>query len=111
VRRAQQLGISIYALGVSDRFRFTDVNRDTLDKICAETGGRAYYPKSESDLRKAFEQIAAELSSQYILAYYPRTGQAGTNFREIDIRLPNRPGSRVLHRRGYAPDETLQNNK
>jgi Ca-activated chloride channel homolog len=105
LRRAQRLGIAIYAIGVSDRFRFTEVNRDILDQLCSETGGRAYYPKSESDLRRAFDQIATELSSQYILAYYPRRGASDANFREIEIRLPRRPGLQVIHRRGYVPDE------
>ncbi|MEW6732916.1 MAG: VWA domain-containing protein [Acidobacteriota bacterium] len=105
LRNAQRLGIAIYALGMGDRFRFSDVNQQTLDQLCQETGGRAFYPKSESDLNYAFKQIAAELSSQYILAYYPRVDSNAQGFREIEIKLPKRNGWRVLHRRGYVPEE------
>jgi Ca-activated chloride channel homolog len=105
IRRSQRLGIAIYAIGVGDRFRFTDVNQEVLNRLCNETGGRAFYPKNEGDLRQAFNQIATELSSQYILAYYPRSSD-NQSFREIEIRIPQRPGLRVIHRRGYAPEKS-----
>jgi Ca-activated chloride channel family protein len=113
IRAAQRYGITVYALGMGDRFHFANVDHDVLDQLCQQTGGRAYYPRSEGELRQAFEQISAELSSQYILAYYPSGGNAGNagndsannNFREIDIKIAGRPGCRVLHRRGYLPDE------
>ncbi|MBL8149204.1 MAG: hypothetical protein JNN15_04675, partial [Blastocatellia bacterium] len=74
------------------------------DRICTETGGRAFYPKNEKDMESAFRQIAEELSSQYILAYYPSTNSQ-TGFREIDINIPADSRLRVIHRRGYVTDE------
>lgn len=104
IRNAQRAGVSIYALGLGDRFRYGEVERATLERLAAETGGRAFYPSSERDLEEAFRQIADELSSQYILAYYP----SGTpdRFRAIEIKFKGARNLRALHKQGYATDET-----
>lgn len=104
LRSVQGLGISIYALGVGDRFRFGSVNQDVLNRLCKASGGRAFYPKDEYELRQNFQQIANELSSQYIIAYSPESA-ADPNFREIDIQIPKHPEWQVVHRRGYTPEE------
>lgn len=105
LRSAQRYGISVYALGMGDSFRFSNVNTQALDRICKETGGRAFYPKSESELNQAFEQISKELSSQYILAYYPQSGNDAQTFRQIEIRVPRKSGWNVIHRSGYQQDD------
>lgn len=106
IRSAQRGGVAIYALGMGDRFRFGNVDQQVLDSLCKETGGRAFYPKSESALRQAFQQIADELSSQYILAYYPNgASDDPKNFRPLEIKIPRESQWRVIHRRGYQLDK------
>jgi Ca-activated chloride channel family protein len=42
-----------------------------MQEITAQTGGAVYSPLDEDELDRAFAQISAELSQQYILSYYP----------------------------------------
>jgi Ca-activated chloride channel homolog len=105
LRAAQRLGVAVFAIGVGDRFRFGDVNQEMLNKLCRETGGRAFYPKNESGLKKAFQQIAEELSSQYILAYYPSESPDNAKFRDLEITIPGQPKWQVVHRRGYLQEK------
>ena len=53
VERAQKADALIYAIGIGDRYQF-NVNEGALRKIAEQTGGRAYFPQHERDLRDAF---------------------------------------------------------
>lgn len=106
IARAQQAGVLIFPIGISDSFRFADVNAQTLDRLAASTGGRAYYPGHEEQLRIAFDQIAQELSSQYVVAYYPSNTTRDGSWRQVQVRIVGRDGLNVSHRAGYfAPKE------
>jgi len=106
IERAQRAGVLIFSIGISDSFRFADVNAKTLNEFAAQTGGRAYYPSNEAELRTAFKQIAEELSSQYMLAYYPTNAAKDGSFRRLELRIIGRDGLTVSHRAGYfAPKE------
>ena len=52
------------------------------------------------ELQKAFDEIAAELRSQYSLGYTPTNRAHDGKFRKIEIKV-KRPGLRVQARRGY----------
>ena len=43
--------------------------RASLRDIAERTGGRAFFPKKEADLNKAFTEIEQELRTQYLIAY------------------------------------------
>ena len=101
IARAQRSGILIYAIGVSDSFRFADVNARTLDALTTLTGGRAYYPTDERTLFDAFRQIAEDLSSQFLLAYYPTNTARDGGFRRLQVQILGRPGAVARHRAGY----------
>jgi VWFA-related protein len=75
-------------------------NIDTLRRLSEETGGAVFELDDEDDFRGIFEEIAAELRSQYTLAYVStNTAQDGA-YREIRIRPKDRD-LRVRARRGY----------
>ncbi len=65
IERAQKADALIYAIGIGDSYQ-GGVDEGSLKKIAEQTGGRAYFPKSESDLRKAFVQIQSETSASSI---------------------------------------------
>ncbi|MCS6886443.1 MAG: VWA domain-containing protein [Acidobacteriota bacterium] len=102
IRNAQRFGVSIYTIGIGDSFRYGEVDRATLDSLAVETGGRAYYPVDQKQLEDAFEQIARELSTQYILAYYPASST--DRFRTVELRI-KRPKVQAVHKKGYSVDE------
>src|SRR5256885_8087505 len=53
IERALKADALIYAIGIGDRYTF-NVDEGALRKIAEQTGGRAYFPRHERDLRVAF---------------------------------------------------------
>jgi len=88
VERAQKADALIYAIGIGDRYTF-NVNEGALRKIADQTGGRAYFPRHERDLRDAFAQIQRDLREQYLVAYSPLNKARDGSYRKIEIQLLN----------------------
>lgn len=71
-------------------------------EITTQTGGAVYSPIDEREVRDAFELIAAELSQQYVISYYPEDESARRGeFRTIEVRVTDRPELNVRSRKGY----------
>jgi len=103
----------IYSIGIGDDF-YGGVDESLLRKISERTGGRAFFPRDESDLRKAFTQIQIEMRSQYLIAYEPSNQKRDGTFRKIEIQVANtelaKQKIRLTHRQGYfAKTESNQN--
>jgi VWFA-related protein len=81
------------------------VEEATLRKLSERTGGRAYFPKNEEDLRAAFAQIQQELRSQYLIAYSPTNKARNGQYREVRIDIANpdlrKENLRLTYRQGY----------
>jgi Ca-activated chloride channel homolog len=99
IERTWRNEVIVYAIGIGDPAY--GVNSGVLKKITQETGGRAFFPRSEGDLDKAFAQIDEDLRSQYVLAYTPSNGAKDGSFRTIQVRVKERKELTVRHRRGY----------
>lgn len=101
---AQRAEAVIYAIGIGDNF-YSGVDEGVLKKLTERTGGRAYFPRNEEDLRIAFKQIQEEMRSQYLLAYEPENQMLDGSYRTIEIRITNselrKQGVRLTHRQGY----------
>ncbi len=101
---AQEADCQIYAVqtGQSESANLRDlVAERRLQEFTAQTGGAVYKPRGTNDLDQAFEQIAADLSQQYVLSYYPGNEIADGRFRRISLRVVTRPNVRVRTRKGY----------
>ena len=94
----------IYAIGVGDDF-YGGVDRGSMNKIAEKTGGRAFFPRDERELREAFRQIEEEMRSQYLIAYEPSDQKLDGSYRKIEIQLTNtllqKEKVKVTHRQGY----------
>jgi VWFA-related protein len=99
IERTWRNEVIVYAIGIGDPAFGVDTG--VLKKITQETGGRAFFPRSEGDLDKAFAQIDEDLRSQYVLAYTPTNGNKDGSFRTIQLRVKNQKELTVRHRRGY----------
>ena len=82
-----------------------------MRKITERTGGRAYFPKDEAELRRAFIQIQIEMRSQYLIAYTPTNGKKDGTYRKVELQMVNpdmvRQKYKLTHRQGYfAKTET-----
>ncbi|MGI8788272.1 MAG: VWA domain-containing protein [Pyrinomonadaceae bacterium] len=101
----------VYAIGIGDDFEFDGVDEGALKKISERTGGRAFFPRDESELRKAFTQIQIEMRSQYLIAYEPSNQKRDGSYRKIEIQVANTELAKqkviITHRQGYfAKTET-----
>lgn len=94
----------IYSIGIGDNF-YDGVNESALRKISERTGGRAFFPQDEQELRKAFDQIQVEMRSQFLIAYEPSNQKRDGSYRKIDIQIVNPELSKqkviLTHRQGY----------
>lgn len=71
-------------------------------EIARQTGGSVYSPIDENELDRAFRQISAELSQQYILSYYPDDEpEKRGDFREISLTVAKKENLTVRTRKGY----------
>lgn len=94
----------IYSIGIGDNF-YDGVDKGTLRKISERTGGSAFFPRDESELRRAFDQIQVEMRSQYLIAYEPTNQKRDGSYRKIEIQVANPNLSKqkitLTHRQGY----------
>jgi Ca-activated chloride channel homolog len=102
IEAAQKADALIYAIGIGDRYTF-NVNEGSLRKIAEKTGGRAYFPHHERDLRDAFTQIQRDLREQYLVAYSPRNKARDGSYRKIEIQIvnPEMKQLKLNYRAGY----------
>jgi VWFA-related protein len=95
----------VFAIGIGDRFNYQGVDEGSLRKISERTGGRAYFPRDEEDLRAAFAQIQRELREQYLVAYSPTNKRRDGSFRKLQIEVANpelkRQNLKLTYRQGY----------
>jgi Ca-activated chloride channel homolog len=104
IERAVKVDAVIYAIGIGDEY-YGGVNEGTLRKVAERTGGRAFFPDDEAELRAAFAQIQLELRSQYLVAYSPTNKNKDGSFRRVQIEILNpelrKQNLRLTYRQGY----------
>jgi VWFA-related protein len=92
IESAQSAGVIVYSIVVSDPEFYSlmggTYHGDTsVRKLARETGGRTIRAKSIEQLGPAFEQIARELRSQYLLVYSPSKPRHDRSFRRIQVKV------------------------
>jgi len=110
IERAQKADALIYAIGIGDSYQ-GGVDEGSLRKITEQTGGRAYFPHNERELRSAFDQIQRDLREQYLVAYSPSNKARDGSYRRIQIEVVS-PGLRqqklkLNYRPGYFAKTTV----
>lgn len=78
----------IYAIGIGDN-KYEGVDKGKLNKLAELTGGRAFFPKKDTDLKTAFAEIEQELRSQYLVAYSSTNKKRDGTFRKMIIEVTN----------------------
>jgi Ca-activated chloride channel family protein len=72
-----------------------------MQTLATATGGTAFAPDKLENLDTVFQQIAAELRSQYLLEYYEKSDAPPGSFLRIRVRVPKQPGLNIRARQGY----------
>jgi VWFA-related protein len=75
--------------------------RREMELIADQTGGRMYAPRKTADLAQVYTEIAEDLRVQYSLAYHSLNATNDGQWREIEVKIPNRPNLAVRARKGY----------
>jgi Ca-activated chloride channel family protein len=86
--------VRLYTIGIFDAVNpvrssgFNTINpgETSMRAYSDGTGGRTFILNSLGELDRAYNEIAAELRSQYSLGYRPETPAAPGEFREIEVR-------------------------
>src|SRR5207237_3789199 len=102
INSATKADALIYAIGIGDRYQF-GINEGALRKITEGTGGRAYFPRNERELRDSFAQIEKDLREQYLIAYSPSNKSRDGSYRRVTIEIVNPELRRDNHRLNYRP--------
>src|SRR5712664_1947378 len=110
VNRALKADALIYAIGIGDRYQF-GIDEGALKKVTESTGGRAYFPRNERELRDSFAQIQNDLREQYLVAYSSSNKSRDGLYRHVAIEIVNpetrKENLRLNYRPGYfarSPD-------
>lgn len=96
--------VIIYCIGIGDYY-YGGVDEGTLKRLAEKTGGRAYFPREEIELRRAFDQIQIEMRSQFLVAYSPSNPKKDGTYRNIKVEVKNpelqKQKIKLTHRQGY----------
>ena len=63
-----------------------------LERLAADTGGRAYFPTSVGELPEVARSISSELRTQYSIGYLPPNNVTPGTFRNIKVMVNDGPG-------------------
>ncbi|HUS09277.1 MAG TPA: VWA domain-containing protein [Pyrinomonadaceae bacterium] len=88
IERAAVSNVAVFSIGIADEKYYT-VNRDQLQKLSEETGGRAFFPKKIAELEGIFRQTMRDLESQYALTYCTVNPKVDRKPVKIKIDLKN----------------------
>jgi VWFA-related protein len=103
IEASQKADAIVYVLLCADRGfygGFGYSGEGDMRKLTEQTGGRVINVGNKFDkLREAFDQIAAELRSQYNIGYTPTNEKKDGTYRKVEIKA--KQGYKVQARAGY----------
>jgi VWFA-related protein len=105
IEAAQKADAIVYVLLCADRGGYFSAGmayngESEMRKLTEATGGRVINVGNKFDkLREAFDQIAAELRSQYNLGYTPTNTKLDGGYRKLEIK--SKQGYKIQTRAGY----------
>src|SRR5579862_5844343 len=103
IEAAQKADAIVYVLLCADRGfygGFGYSGESDMRKLTEQTGGRVINVGNKFDkLRDAFDQIAAELRSQYNIGYTPTNTKHDGSYRKLEIK--NKQSYKIQARAGY----------
>jgi Ca-activated chloride channel homolog len=63
-----------------------------LNRLASDTGGRAFFPQSISELPQVANEIVRDLRTQYVISYDPTNKAHDGSYRTIRVQLAEAPG-------------------
>lgn len=99
--RLREADVQIYVIGFVNelekdggfiRKSSRDKAVNLLNKLASETGGRAFFPESISELPRIASEIVRDLRTQYVLAYNPTNRARDGSYRAIRVAVSDSSG-------------------
>lgn len=100
IESAQRADAVLHFILITDPNATEGYGPGVASKMSRETGGRVISVRNDEGLRKAFDTIAEELRSQYVIGYYPTNIKHDGTFRKIRVDV-DRADLKILARKGY----------
>ncbi|HVG32315.1 MAG TPA: VWA domain-containing protein [Pyrinomonadaceae bacterium] len=69
---------------------------ELINRLAKETGGRAFFPNSLSELNDIAREISSDLRTQYVIGYYPTNSARDGSFRQIRVAVNSPQGERRI---------------
>ncbi len=109
IEAAQRCETIVYVIMIADRgldFMSRGSAGSAMHKLAEATGGRVIdVGNNQKKLRDAFDQIGAELRSQYMIGYIPANTATDGKYRKVEVK-PANTEYKIQVRKGYfAPKE------
>lgn len=112
IEAAQKANAVIYSIYYVDRGfyashgrYFGGVSDGDLKKMSEETGGRVFHVDRKNTLESVFDQLQAEMRSQYSIGYASTNGKQDGSYRHLEVRARNKD-LKVQARKGYYATAT-----
>jgi Ca-activated chloride channel homolog len=86
----READVQLYAIGITDPMHELELGpygEAIIEELVRTTGGRAYFPTSDTELLDICTQIALELRNQYTVGYYPSTDIRDGRWHKIKVKL------------------------
>lgn len=97
--------VTVYAIGYlgHQSRQFVYQQRSELERFAAITGGEAYFPKQNQDLKSVFDAIAREVTARYSLGYVSTDTRTDGRWRDVRVKLLRNDlkGAKLRTRTGY----------
>jgi Ca-activated chloride channel homolog len=93
-------GAAVYVVGIGGVAGISLKGERFLKKLAVDTGGRAFFPTREIELRPIHELVAAEVTLRYVLTYTPKNQKVDGTWRAIAVKTVD-PDLKVRARAGY----------
>jgi Ca-activated chloride channel family protein len=97
----QKSGVEIYAIGLIKELSPEGglvrksprvVAIDLLERLAKDTGGQAFFLKSESELPRVVDEMMSNLYSRYLVSYVPTESVRGKDQNKARVKIANRAG-------------------
>ena len=112
VEAAQKADALIYGFYYVDRafyygsgLVFGGVSDSALKQLSEDTGGHVFHIDKKLTLQNAFDELQAEMRSQYAIGYTPTNSVKDGTFRRLEIRTNNKDW-KIQARKGYYAIKT-----
>ncbi|MGB9178018.1 MAG: VWA domain-containing protein, partial [Pyrinomonadaceae bacterium] len=100
--RLREEDVQIYVIGFVNELSKDDggiIKKSTrdnaiklLNRLATETGGKAFFPDSLSDLPEIATQITRDLRTQYVVSYTPTNSAQDGSYRAIRVQIADKGG-------------------